>query len=133
MSAWWNQVQQSDVHPITLRIRDKVLREEFEEQQLMLVKKRWNILTVVFLLSALLVCLTSINDSKAILGFTFITGDCVVVGIVMSLLGMKWKKVHNYSLALLIFVHGVFSCIQTYYLVNESSIFTEYIDLISTN
>ena len=65
----------------------------------------------MFITSVTLVGLTSINDSSAILGFLFITGDCVIVGIVMCLLGLRWKEVHHASLSVLIFVHGVVSCI----------------------
>ena len=83
------------------------MREEFEEEQLMLVKRRWNILSAVFLVVSTIVGLTGIGDSSSIIGFLFNTGDCVIVGIVMSLLGWKWKNVHNYSLPVIIFVHGV--------------------------
>ena len=73
----------------------------------MLVKKRWNILTAVFIVVSTFVGLTSIDDSSSIIGFLFNTGDCVIVGIVMSLLGWKWKNVHNYSLPILVLVHGM--------------------------
>ena len=84
-------MRDSDVNPITLRIKDKALREEFEEQQLLCVQKRWNILTLIFIVAATFAGLTSINDSSAIVGFLLNTGDCAIVGIVMSLLGLRWK------------------------------------------
>ena len=84
-------MKDSDVNPITLRIKDQALREEFEEQQLLCVQKRWNILVLVFIAAATFAGLTSINDSSAIVGFLLNTGDCALVGIVMSLLGLRWK------------------------------------------
>ena len=83
------------------------MREEFEAEQLTLVKKRWNILTAAFIIISTFVGLTSISDSKTIIGALVNLGDCVLVGIVMSLLGWKWKNAHNFSLPVLIFVRGV--------------------------
>ena len=126
-------MRDSDVNPITLRIKDKALREEFEEQQLLCVQKRWNILTLVFIAAATFAGLTSINDSSAIVGFLLNTGDCALVGIVMSLLGLRWKQVHNYSLIVLVFVHGVTSCVLTHLLVQQISPLSDYIDYFTTN
>lgn len=72
------------------------------------------------------------HDVDAIVGFLLITGDCMIVGIIMSLLGFWRKEVHNYSLSVLILVHGIFSCIQTHYLVNNRSPFNKYADFFST-
>ena len=104
-------MQKSEVNPITLRIKDQALREEFEAQQLRLVQKRWNILTVIFIASATFAGLTSINDGNAIISFLLNTGDCAIVGILMCFLGLRWRQVHNYSLIVLILVHGVASCV----------------------
>ena len=77
----------------------------------MLVKRRWDIIMVCFIIASILVGLSQTDNLAGIIGFLFITGDCVIVGVIMSLLGLKWKQVHNYSLCVLIFVHGVFACI----------------------
>ena len=68
-------------------------------------------MTALFIASATFSALTSINDRSAILSFLLNTGDCVVVGLVMSLLGLRWKEVHNYSLMVIILVHGISACI----------------------
>ena len=110
------------------------MQEEFELLQLNLVKRRWNILTLLFTLTAPLLGLMSIGDPNSIIGFLLNLGDCVVVGIIMSLLGCKYAKVHNYSLSVLIFVHGIYAIVQTYLLAYKSEIqLDEYTDLTSTN
>ena len=58
---------------------------------------------LLFTLTAPLLGLMSIGDPNSIIGFLLNLGDCVVVGIIMSLLGCKYAKVHNYSLSVLIF------------------------------
>ena len=104
-------MQSSDVNPITLHIKDKVMQEEFEAFQLNLVKRRWNILTLLFTVTAPLLGLMSIGDPSSIIGFLLNLGDCAVVGIIMSLLGWKCTKVHHYSLSVLIFVHGIYAIV----------------------
>ena len=99
------------MNPITLRIKDKDLQEEFEVHQLNLVKRRWNILTLLFILTAPLLGLMHIGDPEENISFLLNLGDCVVVGIIMSLLGWKCTKVHNYSLSVLILVHGIYSIV----------------------
>ena len=74
----------------------------------MLVKRRWNILTLLFILTAPFLGLMSIGDPSSIIGFLLNLGDCAVVGIIMSLLGWKCTKAHNYSLSVPVFVHGIY-------------------------
>ena len=97
------------MNPITLSIKDKALQEEFELSQLNSVKRRWNILTLLFILTAPLIGLMNIGEPNSIVGFLLNLGDCAVVGIIMSLLGWKCTKVHHYSLSVLIFVHGIYA------------------------
>ena len=73
------------------------------------MKRRWNILTLLFIFTAPLLGLMNIGDPGNLIGFLLNIGDCVVVGIIMSLLGWKCTKVHNYSLSVLIFVHGIYA------------------------
>ena len=110
------------MNPITLRIKDKALQEEFEGHQLKLVKRRWNILTLLFILTAPFLGLMSIGDSDSIISFALNLGDCVVVGIIMSLLGWKCTKVHHFSLSVLILIHGIYSIVLTYLLAYESEL-----------
>ena len=85
------------------------MEEEFEAFQLKLVKRRWNILTLISTVTAPLIGLMSIGDPSSIIGFLLNLGDCAVVGIIMSLLGWKCTKAHNYSLSVLVFVHGIYA------------------------
>ena len=121
------------MNPITLRIKDKTLQDEFEAIQLNLVKRRWNILTLLFIFTAPLLALMKIGDPDSLIGFLLNLGDCVVVGVIMSLLGWKCTKVHNYSLSVLIFVHGINSIVQTYLLSRESELIDQYTNFTSTN
>ena len=91
------------------------------------------ILTVIFIITATLVGLTSINNPSSIIGILLSTGDCVIVGIIMSLLGLKCPKVHNFSLSVLIAVHGIFSIVQTRLLIDRSGYIEDYTNLNATN
>ena len=75
------------------------------------MKRRWNILTLLFILTAPLLGLMSIGNPESIVGFLLNLGDCVIVGIIMCLLGCKCIKVHNYSLSVLILVHGIYAIV----------------------
>ena len=91
------------------------------------------ILTVIFIITATLAGLTSINDPSSVIGFLLSTGDCVVVGIIMCLLGLKCPKVHDFSLSVLIAVHGIFSIVQTRLLIDRSGYIDDYTNLNTTN
>ena len=90
ISLWWKEEQAKDVNFLTLKIKDKVLREKFLNNELREVKKRWEISTVMVLLFYALISLSNLGDKDAAITLAINTGDVCLVLILMSLLGRKW-------------------------------------------
>lgn len=57
----------------------------------------------------------------------------ILVALVIFLLALKCKQVHNYSLIVLIFVHGLSMGAQTYFITQKQEFVAGHADLNSTN
>ena len=83
------QLQQKDVNPITLRIRDKELREKFVDMELKLVKKRWEVCSIVIGLAWLFIILMNLGDMNVIYASLLSSGDITFALFSMTLIG-RW-------------------------------------------
>ena len=74
------------------------MREKFWNLELLAVKRRWELVTIIYAIVMVLYTLTLIGDYKAMAEVWNSSGDNFVVLIVFSILGLKWASVHHYSL-----------------------------------
>ena len=77
------------------------MREKFSQGELLQVKRRWEICTIIYIFVMLAGTVTSIGDTQALIEYWNSSGDLVPVLIIFSLIGRKCPKVHHFSIAAL--------------------------------
>ena len=97
---------------MTLHIRDKALREKFQDIELTAVKRRWEICTAIFFAAMLFVAILGFNDWDQLTRFYIQMGDIAISLSLMAILGRKCKKAHHYSVFVLIFLRAVWTILQ---------------------
>lgn len=99
-----------DISIFTLAIKDSQLREEFSKLELMQVKRRWEIVTVILIMSTLLALILVKDDVEAMIGLILTLADVLTICVLMSILGRVKLEFHHASLPLIIFTR----CVWTY-------------------
>ena len=102
----------NEINSITLTIRNDVLRQKFAEVELEAVKRRWEIVTIVYTVLIILYSALNWNDLDSLVVFYSNISDCYIVFCFFSLLGRYCQKVHNYSLLVLIIARAAWLIFQ---------------------
>ena len=95
-----------DVNMVDLKIRDNVLRKKFSDEELLAVKYRWEVSTIVFISLFVLNLLAQWNDKEKLKVSLFSIADLLLVFCFMGLLGRFLPKVHHASLIVLVMVRA---------------------------
>ena len=102
----------NEINSITLTIRNDVLRQKFAEVELEAVKRRWEIVTIVYTVLIILYSALNWNDLDSLVVIYSNVSDCYIVFCLFSLLGRYCQKVHNYSLLVLIIARAAWLMFQ---------------------
>ena len=108
IKIWFLEWKASEINSITLSIRDPILRSKFAKVELLAVKRRWEIATIVFTVLAIITLLLNwgAKDQGKAIELIFNIGDVWVLMILFSIFGRIWPPVHNYSVFVLIIVRA---------------------------
>ena len=109
VSLWWRNSKQSEVNVLTLEIRDKELRQKFEQGELMAVKRRFEISTAIYTVLIIIAVLMNWGNTDRLIVFFAQIGDTYAVLIIFTLLGRKWINVHHYCLLAIILTRAGWS------------------------
>lgn len=101
LCIWWMSMKEKPVNPFTLRIRDKELREKFWKIELLQVKKRFELCSIIYIVMMTIGSIADMNDPEALAELWNISGDTIAILIIFSIIGFKWPYVHHYSLVAL--------------------------------
>ena len=117
---------------MTLTIKDKSLREKFEELELEGVQRRWEIATAIFLTLHLLNLIFKIKDVDRIVYDQLNDGGISVGFVIFTLLGRKWKHVHHYSILVYIFGRAFWTMVNIHLKRNDVEPFASNFNYILT-
>ena len=123
VANWCKRLQEKPVSPFTLHIRDREMRDKFFDGELLVVKKRWEHVTIAYIVTILVSSIANFGNLKGLAELWYASGDNLVVLILFSLLGMKWPKVHHYSVVAICMTRTVWCLTQFYVLLSDNGWF----------
>ena len=116
-----------------MKIRDGVLRKQFASNELVAVKRRWELCTIIYTIAfALALLMYWQRDSPdQMIKFILEVSDCWIVFVLFAIIGRKWAKVHHFSLMILIIVRAAFTIVQVQLFMRDVEPLNEKFDIFS--
>lgn len=125
---WYKQWKASEINSISLTIRDRALQNKFINVELLAVKQRWEISTVVFTVVLVIYCGLNWNEKHDILSFFVSVGDLFITLVLFSIIGIYCPKVHRVSVFALILVRSAYILAQIELVQRDVSFLKENFD-----
>ena len=94
----------------------------------MVVKRRWEISTIVFTVLAIITIILNWSGKDKIVSLLLSIGDVWVVMILFSIIGRFCLPVHNYSLIVCMVVRGAWVIFQLELVLKNADIMEDYFD-----
>ena len=103
---WYATKDSRDYSPITLQIKEKDLRENFEKIELQHVKKRVEIVCISLYVLTVFILIADGFEANSFYKILYTSGDILASMTIMTILGRFYLPVHNFTNIFIVLVRA---------------------------